>query len=283
VKAGFVRAGIAVFWFLMVGWLVRYEAFPDRFTRSLAGYRGLLPEDVLVSDSWMKILFQDEPVGYARTVRDFDESGPVPRYTVHHNLHLRFRMAGIHREMQADAAVFLDLTRRLQRFTFRLATRELSLGVEGRRARGEMFDVTVTTGPTVSQTRMRIPDDTILFSPMQELGVSGLRPGQELTLQILDPVTFARTPVVVRAVRREPFVVGSSTVPATVLRSEYQGVTLHSWVDEEGSVLRQDTSLGWALRRCSPEEAVQAAQAANLSTNVFRALLPAPGPAGGET
>ena len=52
-----LRGLVLLFWLGMIGWLLRYEAFPEYFTRSLAGYHGLLSKDVLVADSWMKIVF----------------------------------------------------------------------------------------------------------------------------------------------------------------------------------------------------------------------------------
>jgi hypothetical protein len=60
-KKRLLRTGAIAFWVVMAAWLIRYEAFPERFTHTLSGYKGLLSDDVLIEDSWMKILVGGQP------------------------------------------------------------------------------------------------------------------------------------------------------------------------------------------------------------------------------
>ena len=44
-------------------WLVRYEAFPQRFAQFATGYRSLFSDAPLVMDSWTRITFEDKAIG----------------------------------------------------------------------------------------------------------------------------------------------------------------------------------------------------------------------------
>ena len=83
-----------------------------------------------------------------------------------------------------------------------------------------------------------------------------LRPGGEITFKSFDPASLTPTRVTLRALRVEPFRRGDHDEPATVLATDYQGITVHSWVAKDGTLLRQETPLGWTLEACTADEAL---------------------------
>jgi hypothetical protein len=72
-----IRISILAFWLICTAWLVRYEAFPERFTAVLPGYKALLSGDLLVVDSWWKLIHEDTPIGYSRSWVEVQETNPL--------------------------------------------------------------------------------------------------------------------------------------------------------------------------------------------------------------
>ncbi|MCD4741188.1 MAG: hypothetical protein K8R67_01725, partial [Desulfobacteraceae bacterium] len=72
-----IRIVLFIFWLSLLGWLVRYEAYPEFFTHKLDGYKSIISKDVLLIDSWMRILVNDSPVGYSYTKMEVEKTDPV--------------------------------------------------------------------------------------------------------------------------------------------------------------------------------------------------------------
>jgi hypothetical protein len=89
-------------------------------------------------------------------------------------------------------------------------------------------------------------------------------------VRTLDPATLGTTPVTIRALRREPLVRNGVTNEATVLSSEYHGMTFLTWMGRQGEVLREDTPFGWTLESCTADEAFEALRSAAPAGDVLR-------------
>jgi hypothetical protein len=268
---------VLLFWAGMAAWLVRYEAFPELFTRSLRGYTGLLPRDVLVSDSWMRIRFGDANVGYSHTSTDAAtgefQGGYILNNRTHVNVSLLGRPSGLH----AAASAALDAEFRLQRFSFALSAPGARVSVAGRRSGPETFMVRTDAGQDSRSLSVRIPDDVIIHSPVAMLALRRLRPGQEVAVPTLDPLSLNRVRVLVRALRVEQVQTPGGRRKATVLSADYRDMKFLTWIDARGDVLRQESPFGWVVEKCTREEALAAgardAEAPDLLKMVASKLL----------
>ena len=95
-------------WAVTTGWLLRFEVFPGYFTRSLAGYRGLLDRGPMVQDTWMKILFRGDQIGYSHSSMETDEKDPAERYTVNNQSLLVLNIMGERQTVAITAQAALD-------------------------------------------------------------------------------------------------------------------------------------------------------------------------------
>jgi hypothetical protein len=256
----------------MLGWLLRYEAFPEKFTRSLAGYRSLLSRDVLLEDSWMRILFNDAPIGYSHTHLDVDEFDAMRRYVVFNEVELHLKVMGQAQSISVETEARIDATHKLQAFSFELTSRNYALRLEAERGQGDRFDVDMRTGREVQRFTLDIPDDVIIYSPMTEMALRELEPGGQLRIRTLDPASLATADVVVKALRHEPLVLGGVTNDTTVVTVTYQGLDVLSWIGRDGTVLKQATPFGWTLEKCTPQEAFRALKDADGSGDILAAM-----------
>jgi hypothetical protein len=144
----------------------------------------------------------------------------------------------------------------LQRFYFLMASRRYSIQVDGRRTGREVFAARLSTAAGIQNLNVKIPDDAILYSPMIELSISRLKPGQQLRVKTLDPATLTTADVLVRAIGRETLTFHGREQEATVLEMELQGMKIRAWMDSEGRMLKQDTPFGWTMETCTAQEAM---------------------------
>lgn len=255
---GAIRAGVVLVWLAMLGWLLRYEAFPDYFTNTVDGYRSLFSRDVLVMDEWMRIEFNGTPIGFSHSSMELDEDNPEARHLVRNRVNVRMNVMGSEQKIYVDTAIRLDDTYDLQVFSFNLSSQGYKMHLEADRVEGQTFRVETDTGVSTQTRTITIPDDVVLYSPMTEMAMKRLKPGQSLTLRTLDPTTLSKTTLTIEALRTEPLTIGDETYEATVLATEYHGARVLSWVDRNGKMLRQETPFGWTMETCSMTAAFEA-------------------------
>ena len=180
--------------------------------------------------------------------------------------------------VNADATV--DTIYNLQTFTFSLSANGYSILVEGHRRRGQAFDVTIRSAGSIQRLTVTIPDDAVIYSPMTEMTLRALTPGQQVTLRIFNPATFTSQNVTVRALRRETLQNHGHTVETTVLSALMDGMETLSWMDAQGTMIRQQTPMGWAMERCEAKEALSLKPPGAQNDMLTSLAVPIHGPAG---
>lgn len=259
-------------WLASMTWLIFFEACPGLLSRTAAGYRAVMPDDLLVMDRWMKVSFNDTPIGYSHTRIRKDEEKALGPTLVHNDMVLHLKVMSQSERIKVTARATLDPAYQLTDFFFVLTSRATTFGVEGRRTGSEEFDVTLRTGGTSRRMQLRIPPDAIVHTPMMELAVGQFKPGRQVTLRVFNPLSLTADEMHVKALRKTSVTVNGSDVTATILSAEVQGMEITSWVDGHGRILRQESPLGLRLEACTVEEALaldkaQAADAADLLTS----------------
>lgn len=251
-----IRWTIVLFWLGMMGWYLRYEAFPGYFTHTLAGYRDLMSEGQLFLDSWMKIELHGKPIGYSHTAVEVADEDPLEHYRIDNRTLLTLNLMGEVQHVSVQSGGSLDMLHKLQRFAFSLNARRYSMRVEGQRQEGSMFRVVTKSDLGSTVQRVHIPDDVILYSPLTEMSLARLKPGEQMQVRTMDPSSLSVGYVQVKALRREPLAFKGLTNQAMVLSVNFRGMELTTWIDDAGRTLRQETPLGWRMEACTADEAL---------------------------
>ena len=252
------RGAIVVFWISAMLCLARYETFPELFTHSLRGYRGILDETVLMQETWSRIVVGGIPAGYSHTNMSVDDEGPQQNIEIHNRTHIKAALLGQPVGMHANTTLLLDPDYNLLNFESAVSAQGISIRASGTRVEDRQYDITTHIGSVPATQRIEIPKDVILYSPVSALALRRLRPGRELTIKTLAPLSMTTARVRVKAIRRETLDMPDGPKEATLLSSNYHGMQLQSWVDKHGTLLRQETPLGWIIESCPPEIALDA-------------------------
>jgi hypothetical protein len=248
-----IRIAIVLAWLAMAAWLVRYEAYPTSFTHTLGGYSDLLPRDTLISESWMRILRDGRPVGYARTTVDVDDGDPTRHIEYENRTHLKLDVFGSTQVVSVLATAWLNVMRQLQAFEFSLKSNLLNADVSGQRNEGGTFDIIIRSGETDRAMTVAIPDDVIVHSPFTSLALRNLGPGRTLTVHTLNPVTMTREAVTLRGEGDDTIRLDGEPVKAQRVSVTYGGTDFSAWIDRDGNLLRQETPFGWTLERADAD------------------------------
>lgn len=253
------RLLIVTAWVLTTAWFARFEAFPGYFTHSLSGYRDIIPQGVVVKDTWMKLLLKNAPVGYGHTKIETDDNNVSARYHVENVLLLNLDLMGMKESLNVSTDVRLDVLYHLTSFRMAVLSRHSSTIVFGRRRSGDTFDITVNTGGVQDRRSVRIPDDVVVYSPGMDLAMSRMKPGESMTTRTLEPLTLHPVPVTIRALPLETITFRGCRTNVPVFAVEYMGSSSRSWVGGEGTVLRAETLLkDLVVEACEADEAMAA-------------------------
>jgi hypothetical protein len=246
-------------WFGAMGWLVFYEAYPELRHQTSAGYRTLLSHGVMVMDRWMTISVQGKPIGYTHTSVDVvDEQNGRNQYRINNRTILTLMIMGSRQRVAVNADAVVDALYKLTSFSFDLTSTGYAISVEGTRKQGNVFDITIKGVGSTQHFTVTIPEDAVIYSPMTEMTLKSLKPGHEAVFQIFNPVTLSSQKVAVRALRHEALLRAGKPVPTTVLTATVDGMETLSWIDRDGLMMKQETSLGWTIESCEAKEALSA-------------------------
>jgi hypothetical protein len=270
-RVAVTAASVAV-WLASLGWLVFWEAFPEWRTGASAGYEALFGDGLLVMDQWMKILFEDEPIGYSHTSVNVDDAGTRTTTTVESQTVLLLTIMGAPQRVRVRTSAELDAVYDMQSFAFDLASQSYTLDVQGTRTGEESYEVVLRTGAMESRSRVAIPRDAVLYSPMTDLAMRRMKPGQSMRINAFNPISMSCEPMTARALRRETIPWDGDSVETTVLSADAQGMEVMSWVADDGRVLRQTTPLGWTMEACDAGEALAIRSTTHAGRDILAAL-----------
>ncbi len=266
---GIIRPVIVLLWLITMGVLLRYEAYPHWFTRTVPGYRGIVSDTLLARESWARILIEGEPAGYSHSSLGINDETPENLMEINNRVHLRIRILGQIRRVFAQTLVALNRDFELESFEMSITAGELTAQATGRRLQRGVFELSLQTGDRQMLRTVEIPPDTLVYSPLQELALRQLRPGGKLTLKTFNPLTQQASRIMIEAVGREPVNIGGTVTETIRLRSEWQGLSFDSWMTADGTLVRQETPIGWVMEACSAEEALASVNTSENPPAVF--------------
>lgn len=264
---------IIAFWVITTAWFVRFEAFPAYFTHSLSGYRDIIPQGVVVKDTWMKLLLKDKPVGYSHSRIETDDQNVASRYRVENLMILHLNLMGMRESITVSTDVRLDVLYHLTSFRMAAMSKNSSTIVHGRRRSGDTYDVTIDAGGAKDRRSVKIPDDVVVYSPGMDLAMTRMKPGESMTTRSLEPLTLSPVPVTIRALQRETIIFRGGETNVSVFSVDYMGSSSRSWIGSDGTVLRAETLLkDLVVENCEADEAMAAVATGAPAEDLLTAL-----------
>ncbi|MFO1530393.1 MAG: hypothetical protein U1F77_11840 [Kiritimatiellia bacterium] len=256
--ARILKVMLVAAWAVSLAWLIRFEAYPERFENTIAGYRGLFGEEMGVREQWMRIYLAGQPLGYTQTILDVDDKSADAAYELTTNASIQIPgLGGKAGRFRISGEVRFDGSYRVQSFGVAASDGNLRFLARGKRMDKDLFEVEYGLKDALTASTVRIPDDVIVQSPRFDMVMKRLRPGQHLWLKVLDPLTMKPSRMKIAAREYERITLFSGR-KAEALRLEvtHQSDRFNAWVDRDGQMVRQETPFGLVLETCTAHEAL---------------------------
>ena len=256
-----VGISIVLFWFVMVGLLIR---------RTLPGSSPLpttaTPVDVAApqtrTEEWMGIYHQDQKVGYIQRRLTPIDTG----YQWEEQGRMKLRVLNTPQLVHTDVRARTDRRYALTDFSFRMlssgvvfqVTGEVgthagpSNGADTQELRGQ-----ITTGGETSSFSFPLREPIYLPATTQmALRHTTLQPGEERRFSIFNPLSMRPDTVSITTIGPETLLLNGKTLTATKIAEHFAGTTVHAWLDQDGKVVKEEAPLGLVLIRESQEDAL---------------------------
>ena len=236
----FVRLCIIVFWAVMMVMLVQktyFNSYDDYIQPSYAASQ-LRPRE-----EWMGIYWKEAKVGY--TVSKIKRR--LKGYEIYEHAIMDLTVMGTQQRIDTQVTSRVDDTFTLQSFEFRLFSNLFIFEANGK-VRGNKLHMELVSSGSSKSSIIPLKETPCLASSIKPLILSkGLMVGKKFRHTIFDPSTMSSAPVEMVVEGKETVVLRNKKIKCYKIRSTFKGITLRSWIDEEGNTIKEESPMGLML------------------------------------
>jgi hypothetical protein len=201
---------------------------------------------------WMNIFQQEQKIGYAH--RQFFRT--VEGYKIIESVFMQINTMGMVQDIRfkTEGNFHYDLT--LSSFDF-----ELQSSLFHFKARGVLSGniLTLYTGTPGSGQKIDLPlekDAHLSIGILEAMNVENLKPGDIRTFHVFDPATTSQRPVKVVVLAEETIPIMGRQEKAKKVSIDFMGVPQFAWIGKDGTILKEEGSLGIKLEQVTKDEAL---------------------------
>lgn len=203
-------------------------------------------------ETWMNIFQQGEKIGYAH--RQFYKT--VEGYRIFESVFMQINIMGMLQDIRfkTEGNFHHDLT--LSSFDF-----ELQSSLFRFKARGVLKGkiLTLFTGKPGFEQKIDLPlekEPYLSVGILEALIHEDLKPGDSRNFHVFDPTTMAQRPVKVVVLTEETIPIMGRQEKAKKVSVHFMDVPQFAWIGEDGTVLKEEGSLGIGLEQVTKDEAL---------------------------
>jgi hypothetical protein len=204
-------------------------------------------------ETWMNIFQQGQKIGYVH--RQFYKTDIG--YKVLESVFMLINTMGMVQDIRYKTEGNLHHNLSLSQFNFDLQSSLFHFKASGV-VRGKTLILTTHTSD--SEQKIDIPLEGDIHLPiglLETLNAENLRPGEIRTFQVFDPTTTTQRPVKVVMLIEETIPIMGRQENAKKVSVDFMGVCQFAWIGKDGTVLKEEGSLGIKLEQVTREGALQ--------------------------
>ena len=257
-RRGLLGGAILAVWVGLMGWQAREAYLQPELTRLAEATRGLDP-----GTHFYAVRMGGQLVGIASSRLDTIPGG----FVLEDRLNLELQAMAQEGLASAVTTVRLTPTLQMRDFSYELASDAGRFEASGRIQGDSLLTVVVEAGGAPEEVTFRLTEPPLSASvlPIRIAQGGQLREGRTIRYPVFDPSTVSTRQVEVEIMERGELSVpdsavrdpnsgrwvgsGERSVPAWRLKERYGGITVESWIDEDGRILRSSSPTGLSLER----------------------------------
>jgi len=260
---------LVALWVGMVGWHVRREYFQPELARLAEAAMALNP-----GVSFYTLRMGERTVGQATSRLDTLADG----FELEDFMSLELPAFGQTGSAVARTYVKLSPSLVMERFEFSLDSEVGRFSARGEVTADSSLSVVIDSQGSTQTIEYRLGTPPV-FSAIVPIRVAmgeGLEVGKRVRLPVFDPSTLSTRSVEVRVLEHDTIIVPDSasldpatqrwraarwdTIPVWKVAEIFGGVSVESWIDDDGRVVRASSPLGFSMEKTEYELASQAAR-----------------------
>lgn len=204
-------------------------------------------------ETWMNIFQQGQKIGYVH--RQFYKTDIG--YKILESVFMLINTMGMVQDIRYKTEGNLHHNLNLSHFNFDIQSSLFHFN-----ARGEVKGKTLilTTQTSGSEQKIDIPLEGDIHLPiglLETLNAENLKSGERRTFRVFDPTTATQRPVKVVMLTEETIPIMGRQEKAKKFSVDFMGVSQFAWIGKDGTVLKEEGSLGIKLEQVTREEALQ--------------------------
>ena len=150
----------------------------------------------------------------------------------------------------------------LQSFNFTITSGRLSFSARGA-VDGNVLSVDTSGSRPGQHFDIPLKNKPYLIAGMvNAVQAIGLKSGEILTVDVIDPVSMSQVPVKFSIVGTESILMDGMNRTATKIMIQFQGVNQFAWISENGEILREKGVLGLKLEKSNRKSALATIESA---------------------
>lgn len=247
---------------------------PGKILSGAAGTVSLPRMDIPTGESWMNITQDGRKIGRVQRTTTETENG----FRFSEDIVLRINTMGIVQPLTVRTVAELMPDRTLSRFQFDLGSSLFRFTARGTVA-GKSLTVHIGSPGNETTTVVPLVEAPYLGgSLLASMGAAGLSPGEGRTFPIFDPASLGQKPVTIKVVGEEAIMIMGEKRQAKRLSVDFMGMRQVAWVDQDGSILREEGILGITLEKVARAEALAGLEGVVGADLAEIAAIPSPRP-----
>jgi transglutaminase-like putative cysteine protease len=191
----------------------------------------------------MGIYFKGTKIGYAHeTVREREDG-----YSLEETISMKLMVLGHSQQADMITECMADGKFNLRSFHFDLATGSNRMKIDGE-IMGRKLVLKIHSAGVVTERTVPFEYIPFLSNNLRPFLVQrGLEADKRYRVSIFDPSTMSLSKVNVMVVGRERITLGGDDLLAHRLKLSYRGMGVSIWLDDEGSVIKEESPMGLIL------------------------------------
>jgi hypothetical protein len=222
----------------------------------------------------MNILQNGRKIGTSHTFISKTTKG----YLLKETLYIRLNTMGLIQDLILKTAGKLNKDFTLSSFDFEISSGRFNFSAQGSIS-GNVLSLKTQDFGSTKEVHTKIKERLYASSGIVHAAyAAGMKPGDEFSLHVFDPMSMSTQPVTIKVVGRESILNMGIQKKSMKIMMQYQGTTQLAWIGEHGEVIREKGPLGLSLEKTTrknvlfghlAESSQDLAEIASIRSNVI--------------
>ena len=243
-------AVIIAIWIVMMGLLVKKTNFQGQPEENINDEESAALVDSIHRE-WKEIFLNDRKVGYS-----IDLIRPIEQgYYIQEEIFLKLNLMGMGMGLYAITYSNVDDRFILKNFYFKMNSGMITYNISGK-VEGDHLLIKTGEGRRQKTESVNLSEPPMIGAGIEHLFKTlKIDIGDTYKLPFFDPSTMAQQEVVLKVVSREPLKINKIVYNAFRIETEMWGNVITFWIDENGTVLKEEGFMGLVMIKSSAANA----------------------------